>query len=68
VLPAQQPLGHEAALHAQAAALLLHAWPVPHDPHAAPLVPHCIDVCDAYSTQVLPSQQPAGHDAASHKH
>jgi hypothetical protein len=41
---------------------------VPHALHAAPSVPHWPGDCEAYGTHVLPLQQPAGHEAASHTH
>jgi hypothetical protein len=41
---------------------------VPQAPHAAPPVPHCEVDCEEYRTHVLPLQQPAGHEFASHTH
>ncbi len=47
---------------------LVQASPVPHAPHVAPPVPHSEADCEPYVTHVLPLQQPAGHEAASHTH
>ncbi len=46
-MPLQHPLGHDVASHVQAALLLPHSWPVPHEPQVAPPVPHELFVCDA---------------------
>jgi hypothetical protein len=45
-----------------------HAWPVPHEPHAAPAVPQVEVPWEAYGTQMLPLQQPPGQELASHTH
>jgi hypothetical protein len=44
------------------------ACPAVHALHAAPLVPHSLDNCDAYGTHVLPLQQPIGHELALQTH
>ena len=62
----QQPLQEPPPqLHVPFAA---HVSPVPHELHTAPPVPHCPCDCIAYGTQVLPLQQPAGHEVASQTH
>ena len=48
--------------------VVLSQTPFPQTWHAAPLVPHCDDDSDEYATQVVPLQQPLGHDAESHTH
>jgi hypothetical protein len=68
VLPAQQPVGHDAASHTQTPVVVLHSWPAPHAAQAAPARPHEALDSDAKGTQVLPLQQPLGHDVASHTH
>jgi hypothetical protein len=46
----------------------LQVWPIAHDPHESPPVPHSVaDWLDG-STQVVPLQQPFGHDVGSHAH
>lgn len=61
VVPEQQPLGHEVALHA------VHTppaqIPVGQLVHAAPPVPHALLALPGMHT--LPSQQPLGHDVGS---
>ncbi len=64
----QQPPGQEPALQVQPAAPWLHAWPDAHPLHAAPALPHTALLWEAYGTHVLPLQQPAGHEVASHTH
>jgi hypothetical protein len=39
VLPLQQPFGQELASQTHCPVLLLHSWPVAHDPHDAPPAP-----------------------------
>ncbi len=46
-LPLQQPVGHEVASHTHCPVVLLHSWPVPQAPHAAPAAPHPAVVSDA---------------------
>lgn len=43
----------------------MHSWPVPHPTHVAPFVPHSL--FDGVM-QVLPLQQPVGHEVASQTH
>ena len=64
----QQPLAHEVASQTHCPVALLHSWPVAQDPQAAPLVPHEPLDSEAYGSQVLPLQQPFGHDAALQTH
>ncbi len=68
VEPLQQPFGHEVALQTHWPVVVLHIWPVPHAAHATPPVPHDVFVSDAYGSQVLPLQQPFGHEVASQTH
>jgi hypothetical protein len=67
-LPAQQPLGHEAASQTQRPVDVSHSWPAPQDAQLAPAVPQDALDSDAHGTQVLPRQQPLGHDVASQTH
>jgi hypothetical protein len=62
VLPLQQPLGQELALHAHAPALE-QAWPVPHALQAAPPLPQ-VEFAEVRHWPLL-SQQPFGHEVAS---
>jgi hypothetical protein len=48
--------------------VVLHCCPDPHDEHAAPPAPHDAFVSEAYGTQLLPLQQPFGHEVASQTH
>jgi hypothetical protein len=63
----QQPFGQEFALQAHVPCVVSHV-PAAHATQAAPPVPHCEADCDESGTQVLPLQQPLGHDVASHTH
>ena len=56
---AQHPL-HDAPPQLQAPPL--QAWPAAHIPHALPEDPHALVVWLAVRTQVVPSQQPPGHE------
>jgi hypothetical protein len=67
VVPLQQPIGQDAAVHSHAP-VLPQAWPLAQVPQAAPPVPHFALLSPAYATQALPAQQPSGHDVASHTH
>jgi hypothetical protein len=64
----QQPFGQDAASQTHAPCVVSHRWPAPQPPHAAPLWPHEPLPSEAYGTQVLPLQQPAGQDVASQTH
>jgi len=69
--PLQHPVGQEVESHTQVPVLLLHSSPVPHAPHAAPVVPHDPLDSDAHASHVPvgpPLQQPCGHEVASHWH
>ncbi len=86
VVPLQQPVGHESAVHSQPARPQVcpgaHAGSVPHRhapvaehafarvgsqaAHAVPGAPHC--VATVAITHLSPSQQPLGHEVASHLH
>ncbi len=68
VEPLQQPAGHDVDVQTHCPVVVLHCCPVPHDAHAAPPAPHEEFVSEAYSTQVLPLQQPFGHEVALHTH
>jgi hypothetical protein len=60
----QQPFGQEVALQAQEPPT--HANPVPHAVQAAPPVPHS-ELVGGF-TQVVPLQQPLGHEVALQTH
>jgi hypothetical protein len=45
-----------------------HVSPPVHVAHAMPAVPQALGVCEAYGMQVVPSQQPFGHEVALHTH
>ena len=64
----QQPAGHDVASQTHTPVLLLHSSPEEHAAHAAPPVPQEVFDSDAYGSQLLPLQQPAGHDVASQTH
>jgi hypothetical protein len=68
VKPLQQPFGHEAASQTHCPVALLHSWPDPHDPQLAPAVPHEPFDSEAYSSHVLPLQQPLAQECASQMH
>jgi hypothetical protein len=68
VLPLQQPAGHELASQTHWPLVLLHSCPAAHAPHDAPPTPHAALVSEPYGTQVLPLQQPLGHEVASQMH
>jgi len=81
-VPAQQPEGHEVPSHTQAPATQrapsAQGAPVPHwhtpagvqrlevCPHLMQALPAAPQVPTARGRQVLPAQQPSGHDVASH--
>jgi hypothetical protein len=70
VLPLQQPLGHELALHSQSPGET-HAWFAPHAAQAAPPVPHEGVDCEekvSHAPIAPPLQQPPGHVWASQEH
>ncbi len=67
VPPLQQPPGQVFESHEQVP-LVLSQRPFVQLPQAAPPTPHCVLDCEAYGTQVLPLQQPFGHEVASHTH
>jgi hypothetical protein len=68
-LPLQQPLGHDVASHTHWPLLLLHSWPEPQAPQAAPAVPQePLDSAEYASHTPLEVQQPAGHEVASQTH
>jgi hypothetical protein len=58
----QQPL--EQALELQPQLPLAQAWPLAQAPQAAPPLPQLSPVWAVKGTQVLPLQQPLGHEAA----
>jgi hypothetical protein len=66
-LAVQQPLGQVVASQAHLPLVVSHS-PLLHPAQAAPLVPHCELVCEAYGTHVFPLQQPLGQDVASQTH
>jgi hypothetical protein len=66
-LAVQQPLGQVVASQAHAPLVVSHS-PLAHAPHAAPPVPHCELVCEAYGTHAFPLQQPLAQDVASQTH
>ena len=58
---------HDVGSHAHKPVVLLHSWPVPHAAQLAPAVPHEMVDSDAHATHVpVESQQPCGHELASH--
>jgi hypothetical protein len=63
----QQPDGQLCASHEQVP-FVASQTPLAHALHAAPAVPHSAADCDVNGTQVLPLQQPVGHDVASQMH
>ena len=66
MLPLQQPVGHDTASQTHWPVVVLHSCPEPHEPHAAPPVPHELLVSDPYGWHVpLDVQQPVGHEVAS---
>jgi hypothetical protein len=71
VFPLQHPAHPEDVLHTHVPLDVLHVSPVPHPPQDAPLVPHDVFDCCAYSSHVPvgpPTQQPLGHVFESHAH
>ncbi len=67
VIPAQQPLAHEVALHTQAPVAVSHACPGAHIAHIAPPVPHALRMCIPGAThEPLGVQHPPGHVLALH--
>ena len=68
MFPLQHPFGHEVASQTHCPFVVLHRWPLEHAAQAAPPLPQEPFASDAYGTQVLPLQQPLGHEAASHTH
>jgi hypothetical protein len=60
--PVQQPSGHWHPVHTPA----VHAWPEGHATQAMPAPPHWAAVLPG--SQLLPLQQPLGHEAALHTH
>ncbi len=64
---AQQP-AHEPLPQLHVPSLVEQESPLPHAAHATPPVPHCESVCSAHATQVLPLQQPFGHELVLHWH
>ena len=60
--PVQHPPGHWQPEHTPAS----HAWPDGHAWQSLPAPPHCAAVVPG--SQVLPLQQPVGHEAALHTH
>jgi hypothetical protein len=64
----QHPPGQEVASQTQVPLVLLHSWPALHVPQVAPPAPHWLLVSLPYGTQVLPLQQPFGHECASQTH
>lgn len=64
----QQPFAQEVASQVHRPVVLSHSWPDPHDAQVTPPVPQEPFDSDAYGSHVLPLQQPAGQDAASHTH
>ncbi len=70
VVPLQQPLGHEVASQTHCPLVLLHSWPVAHEPQLAPPVPHEALDCETNASHVPPVpplQQPFGQVLASHE-
>ncbi len=63
----QQPFGHVFASQLHVPFVVSHR-PLGHEAQAAPPVPHWPGDSDAQATQVLPSQQPCGHEVESHTH
>jgi len=69
VVPLQQPVGHEVALHTHCPVVLLHCCPEAQDPHVPPPVPHEVFDSDPYGSHVpVDVQQPFGHEVESHTH
>ena len=68
VLPLQQPPAHEVASQTHCPVVLLHSCPEAHAPHDAPPAPHEVFDSEAYASQVLPLQQPFGHEVPLHTH
>src|SRR6202041_1730833 len=68
VKPLQQPFAHEVASQTHWPVALLHSCPDPHAPQLAPAVPHELFDSEAYSSHVLPLQQPLAHEWASQMH
>ena len=58
MLPLQQPLGQDAALHTHWPDAL-HAWPDPHAAHTAPDAPHDVAVSSASPSHTPEVQHPA---------
>jgi hypothetical protein len=65
VPPLQQP-AHDPPPHEHAP--LEHVCPGAHAAHAPPALPHELADWEPNATQVLPLQQPFGHEVASHTH
>jgi hypothetical protein len=65
LLAVQHP-AHELPPHVQAP--FEHVSPLAQAPQRAPPVPHAALDCDDVGTQVVPSQQPVGHEVASQTH
>lgn len=64
VVPEQHPDVHVCEHVSQTP--LTHESPPGHAAHLAPLAPHDEADSDAYGSQVLPLQQPCGHDVPLH--
>jgi hypothetical protein len=65
-VPEQQPLHCDPP---QVHAPFEHDWPLTHGAQAAPALPHLVASCDVNATHApVASQQPFGHDLASHTH
>jgi hypothetical protein len=64
----QQPLGHDVESQVQTWVCELHSVPAPHATHLLPLVPQTLLLSLPHGTQVLPLQQPLGHDVESQTH
>jgi hypothetical protein len=68
VVPEQHPFGQDAGVHWQTP-VAPHTCMLPHAAHAAPAAPHFAVVCAARRTHApFASQQPFGHELASHTH
>jgi hypothetical protein len=67
-VPLQQPFGHEVELQPQVPVLVEQAVPLGQGAQLAPAFPHWFMLWLAYATQVVPLQQPFGHDVALQTH